>query len=60
VRLALFDVTGRELAVLVDGAVAAGAHAVAFDASTLAPGVYVLRLSGAASTATQRLVVAGR
>jgi hypothetical protein len=60
VRLSLFDVTGRELAVLVDSHLSSGSHSATLDATRLAPGVYVLRLTGDAGSATQRVVVAGR
>ncbi|MEM1042156.1 MAG: agmatine deiminase family protein [Bacteroidota bacterium] len=43
-RLAVYDVLGREVAVVLDGPVEAGTHRAAFDASGLAAGVYVYRL----------------
>lgn len=53
-RLSVLDVLGREVAVLVDGPLAAGAQAVRLDASALAPGVYLLRLETAGRIATRR------
>jgi hypothetical protein len=44
VRLAVYDVLGREVALLVDGTVEAGAHAAVFEVSGLAAGTYVYRL----------------
>ncbi len=44
VTLTVFDVLGREAAVLVRGAVAAGRHTVMFDASRFTAGVYMYRL----------------
>jgi len=44
VRLAVHDVLGREVAVLVDEARAAGRHTVPLDGRGLANGVYVSRL----------------
>ena len=41
--LALFDALGREAAVFFDGPLEAGLHRLGFDASALAPGVYLLR-----------------
>ncbi len=45
VRLAIFDLQGREVAVLADGPHPAGAHSVAWDARGVAAGVYLCRLS---------------
>src|SRR5690606_23019616 len=57
VRLAVYDALGREVAVLVDGEVEAGRHEASLDAATLAPGVYLVRLSAGAFTATRRVTV---
>ncbi|HLT46695.1 MAG TPA: M14 family zinc carboxypeptidase [Rubricoccaceae bacterium] len=57
-RLAVYDVLGREVAVLADGPRSAGRNEVAFDASGLAPGVYVLRLTAGGEAAVRRLTVA--
>jgi hypothetical protein len=57
VRLEVFDVLGRRVALLADGRQPAGAHRAAFDASGLPAGVYVYRLASAGAVATGRLVV---
>jgi Secretion system C-terminal sorting domain len=44
VSLKVFDVLGREVATLVDGAMPAGTHNIMFDASHLASGMYLYRL----------------
>lgn len=44
VRLAVYDVLGREVVVLVDGAQEAGVHAAALDARGLPGGTYLVRL----------------
>ncbi|WP_456424779.1 T9SS type A sorting domain-containing protein [Rhodocaloribacter sp.] len=44
VRLEVFDITGRRVAVLVDGERPAGQYAARFDASRLASGLYLYRL----------------
>ncbi len=44
-RLAVYDLLGREVAVLVDGMMPAGEHTAAFDAAGLSSGVYVYRLT---------------
>ena len=58
VRLEAYDVLGRRVAVLAEGAQAAGDHEATFDASALPAGVYVLRLTAGAQTATARVTVA--
>lgn len=44
VSLAVFDVLGRQVAELANGAFPAGAHSVSFDASGLPSGLYIYRL----------------
>jgi hypothetical protein len=56
VRLALFDVLGREVAVVVDGARGAGTHHVA-PGEALPPGVYVARLATGSQGASLRVTV---
>ena len=46
IRLAVYDVLGREVARLFDGAQVAGHHTAAFDARGLAGGLYLIRLEG--------------
>jgi len=45
VNLSVYDVTGREIAKLVDGYKSAGSYEVTFDASKLVSGVYFVRLT---------------
>jgi hypothetical protein len=45
VKLSVFDVTGREVAQLVNGYREAGIHDVTFDASSLGSGIYLYKLS---------------
>lgn len=44
VRLAVYDLLGREVALLVDGIKSTGTHTASFDATELPSGVYVARL----------------
>ncbi len=56
-RLVVLDLLGREVATVFDGTAAAGETAVSVDVAALPAGVYVLRLSAGAQSATQRLAV---
>ena len=57
VRVTVFDATGRVVAVVADGPVAAGRHAVPLDASRLATGIYVIRMTAGTASAVQRMTV---
>jgi hypothetical protein len=57
VRLALYDLLGREAAVVFDGLCPAGEHRRSFDGARLATGVYFARLETAGQTAAVRKVV---
>ena len=56
-RLALYDVLGREVAVVAEGAFAAGEATAAVPTAGLPAGVYVLRLQGEAGAVAQTLSV---
>ena len=56
-RLVVFDLIGRELAVLTDRMHEAGSYTVVFDASSLASGVYFYRLTADGYSAMRRFVV---
>ena len=56
-RLSVFDMEGREVAVLVNGQVAAGTHAVRFTAASLASGIYFYRLAAGLTTQTRKMVL---
>ena len=58
VRLAAYDVLGREVAVLVDAEREAGAHDARLAAGALAAGVYVVRLVAGGRSQVRRLTVA--
>ena len=51
VRLAVYDVAGRQMMLLIDGEQRAGGHDVLVDGSRLASGVYFYRLEAAGSMA---------
>src|SRR5690606_35711432 len=58
VRLAVYDVQGREVAVLAEGVRAAGSHEVVLDGQGLAAGVYLARLVAGGRVQARRLVLA--
>jgi hypothetical protein len=57
VRLVVYDVLGREVAVLVNERKAPGTYAVTFDGSGLASGVYFYRLSAGDFLQMKKLVL---
>lgn len=56
-KLTVYDLLGREVAVLVDGPMSAGAHSVTFDASGFSSGVYIYRLQTAQGVLTRKMVL---
>ena len=57
VNLAVFNLLGQQVAVLVDGELSAGYHDVAFDGTRLASGVYLYRLQAGEFVQTRKLVL---
>ncbi|HNW59155.1 MAG TPA: alpha-amylase family glycosyl hydrolase [bacterium] len=58
VRLQIFNLLGEQVARLIDGYREAGAHAVTFEASGLASGIYWCRLESAGRVAVRKMVIA--
>ena len=56
-RLAVYDLLGREVVVLVDGTREAGQHTTVFDAAGLPSGTYLVRLEAGDAVQTQRLTL---
>jgi uncharacterized repeat protein (TIGR01451 family) len=57
VRLALFDLAGRQVGVLAEGVRAAGRHELSLDAASLAGGIYLLSLESAHGTRSLKLLL---
>jgi photosystem II stability/assembly factor-like uncharacterized protein len=59
VSLKIYDLTGREVSVLVNGLLVRGEHVLTFEAGELPNGIYLLRLvaSGQQLTETKKLVL---
>jgi photosystem II stability/assembly factor-like uncharacterized protein len=57
VRLVVYDITGREVAVLINGYHEAGFKTVTFDASALSSGMYLCRLTAGKYTIVRKMIV---
>lgn len=56
-RLTVHDLSGREVAVLVDGMMESGPHRVSFDGSRLTSGVYFYTLQTSRQVATRKMIL---
>ena len=57
VSLKVYDMLGREVAILVNGPIKAGYHKVTFDAKNLASGMYIYRLIASNTIVTRKLTI---
>ncbi len=57
IRLAIYNITGREVAVLAEGYYPAGMSKVVWDASSTASGVYFVKLTSGDFTRTRKLLL---
>ncbi len=57
VRLAIYNLQGQLLEVLLDGQQTAGSHSIAFDGSSYSSGVYLYRLESPAGSSTKKMVL---
>jgi hypothetical protein len=56
-RLAVYDLLGREMAVLAQGTMSAGRHEIRFDASRLSSGIYFCRLESGTFVAVRKMTL---
>ncbi|GJQ63362.1 MAG: hypothetical protein SCALA702_24150 [Melioribacteraceae bacterium] len=56
-KLAVYDILGREIALLIDGHLEAGSHSVSFDASNFTSGVYLYRISSGDFNETKKMIL---
>lgn len=56
-HLAVYDVLGREVAVLANGMMSPGEHTVTFEASRLSSGMYVYRLTSDGYSITRKMML---
>lgn len=57
VQLVVFDLAGREVAVIHSGLTAAGRHDFVFDGAALASGIYFLRLETEEGSLTRKMIL---
>ncbi len=57
VSIKVYDLLGRTVATLVDGAMPAGVHEVRFEASHLPTGTYLVRMEAGSIVQTQRIIL---
>lgn len=57
VKIVVYDLLGRQVAVLADGHVRAGYHTVTFDASRVASGVYIYRMDAGSFSETRKMTL---
>ena len=55
--VSVWDVSGQQVAMLVDGVVGEGQHEVTFDATDLPSGTYFVRLQTSDALSTRKLIV---
>ncbi len=57
VRLAVYDVLGREVAVLASGSYPAGRYSFTFDGTNLASGIYLCKLNAGSYSAIRKMLL---
>ncbi|PJB02044.1 MAG: hypothetical protein CO127_00970, partial [Ignavibacteria bacterium CG_4_9_14_3_um_filter_36_18] len=57
VSLKVYDLLGREVAVLVNGTRNKGKHTVSFDATSLSSGIYIYRLNTGSITVSKKMTL---
>jgi hypothetical protein len=57
ITLEIFDISGRKIAILIDSRRSAGIHEVPFEATHLASGIYLYRLTAGKYVQTKKMVL---
>lgn len=57
IRLAIYDILGKEIFTIVDGFMDAGNHSINLDADDLSSGIYFYRLDAGGAVETKRMVL---
>jgi hypothetical protein len=56
-KLAVYDVSGREVATLVDEIKSPGSHRINFDATGLTSGIYFYKLSSKKNALIRKMII---
>jgi len=57
IKLAIYNVIGKEVAILVNGFAVAGSHTITFDATSLPSGIYFYKLLSKNFTKTKKMIL---
>ena len=57
VKLTVYDLLGKEIAVLADGEFSSGEHSAVFNAKNLSSGIYLYRIQAGNFVATKRMML---
>lgn len=57
VSISIFDVRGRQVAIIVDGQMPAGSHEAIFEAENLPSGMYISRMNAGGHTSTRPMML---
>ncbi len=57
VQLSIYDMLGRQVAILIDGKRSAGNHSINFDASDLSSGIYIYRLNANGLSQSRKMLL---
>ena len=57
VRLVVYDITGQEIAILINETKTAGIHQITFDGSNLASGIYLYHLQAGQFVETKKMIL---
>jgi predicted secreted protein len=57
VRLAVYDLAGQEIAILINETKTAGIHQITFDGSNLASGIYLYHLQAGQFVETKKMIL---
>lgn len=57
IRLSVYDLLGREVAVLVNGVQPAGQYSVSFNATNMSSGVYLIRMQAGEQSFTRKMML---